>query len=551
MNIDLVIKVMGIWSFALLLSSCALKPLPESDPITMGKESMEPSSIPPYKLPDHVQQALLPKTNFRKNLSPKKRFDIKANASPVGAFFSSISVASGINVVVDPSITGTVTLNMQDVTVDEILRALRDTYGYDFRSTAYGYRVNAKSLQSRIFSLDYLKVKREGTAEIKISGNGLVDIDGDDDSDSQSVSSEAAQIITTSTSNFWENIKSLLTEMVGNEQGRQVIIDANAGIIMIKAFPSEIAAIEEFLNTVQQSVQRQVVIEAKILEVQLSDGYEQGISWDTFGAGVGADATFGNSGRPFTVDLAKDSTNTHPDDDQYGIGGIFSMSFNYKNDFAGAIRLLKTQGDVKVLSSPRISTVNNQKAVIKVGIDEYFVTDVSSTTTATSNTTNQTPEVTLTPFFSGIALDVTPQIGANDTITLHVHPSVTEVITQNKNLSIFGETLSLPLALSSVRESDSIIRAKDNQVVVMGGLLSNRTTDYEARVPVLSSLPVIGELFVQKQQVYEKIELVILLKPMIMEQPEWNQALEDLRENFPYWQSGRADYDNEYMFKIN
>lgn len=551
MNIDPLFKVISILTLVLLLSSCGLKPLPESDPVTMGKEAMEPSKIPPYKLPDHVQQALLPKTRFVKNSYSKKRFDIKANASPVGAFFSSISVASGINVVVDPNITGTVTLNMQDVTVDEILRALRDTYGYDFRPTAYGYRVNAKSLQSRIFSLDYLKVKREGTAEIKISGNGLVDVDSDDDSDSQSVSSEAAQIVTTSTSDFWENIKSLLTEMVGNEQGRQVIIDANAGIIMVKAFPNEIVAIEEFLNTVQQSVQRQVVIEAKILEVQLDDGYEQGINWDTFGAGVGADATFSNSGRPFAIDIAEDSTNTHPNDGLYGIGGIFSMSFNYKNDFAGAIKLLQTQGDVKVLSSPRISTVNNQKAVIKVGIDEYFVTDVSSTTTATSNTTNQTPEVTLTPFFSGIALDVTPQIGANDNITLHVHPSVTEVITQNKNLSIFGETLSLPLALSSVRESDSIIRAKDNQVVVMGGLLSNRTTDYEARVPVLSSLPVIGELFVQKKQIYEKIELVILLKPMIMEQPEWNQALEDLRENFPYWQSGRADHDNEYMFKIN
>jgi MSHA biogenesis protein MshL len=194
---------------------------------------------------------------------------------------------------------------------------------------------------------------------------------------------------------------------------------------------------------------------------------------------------------------------------------VFSVLFNIGNNFAGFIELLQTQGEVQVLSSPRVSAVNNQKAVIKVGQDEFFVTDFSTTTT-TGTATTTTPSVTLTPFFSGIALDVTPQISGDGSVLLHIHPSVSRVEDQDKEITFGEESLTLPLALSTVRESDTIIRAKSGQIVVIGGLMEDILTDEEAATPFLSDIPMVGELFKHKRQRKAKTELVILLKPLVV-----------------------------------
>lgn len=190
------------------------------------------------------------------------------------------------------------------------------------------------------------------------------------------------------------------------------------------------------------------------------------------------------------------------------------MAFSL-NDFTGVIKLLEDQGQVKVLSSPRISTVNNQKAVIKVGQDEFFVTSVKSNTSTVGNNTVVTPEFTLTPFFSGIALDVTPEISPDDDITLHIHPSVSEVKDQRKAIQLGDQDYSLPLALSKIRESDSIVHARSNQIVVIGGLLQNNLSNDDVGVPGLSRIPYVGAFFKQKRQTLKKSELVILLKPII------------------------------------
>jgi len=172
---------------------------------------------------------------------------------------------------------------------------------------------------------------------------------------------------------------------------------------------------------------------------------------------------------------------------------------------------------VQVLSSPRISTMNNQKAVIKVGSDEFFVTRVSSNNTTTGTTTTTTPEIELTPFFSGIALDVTPQIDAAGEVILHVRPAVSEVVDQTKTLTVFGQEQRLPLAFSSMRESDSIVRAKNGQIIVIGGLMQDVQRDNQAGLPVLGDLPGIGHMFRHTQKSRRKSELVILLKPVVVD----------------------------------
>jgi MSHA biogenesis protein MshL len=182
---------------------------------------------------------------------------------------------------------------------------------------------------------------------------------------------------------------------------------------------------------------------------------------------------------------------------------------------------------VQVLSSPRISTVNNQKAVIKVGQDEFFVTDISNTTTTVTGSTTNNPEIELTPFFSGIALDVTPQIGENDEIILHIHPSISKVDDQVKTITLGDEVVELPLALSTIRESDSIVFAKSGQIVVLGGLMQDRAIDQSTGLPFFQSIPVFGYLFGQQRQAMVKSELVILLKPVIVGSSNTSGLLDD------------------------
>lgn len=167
--------------------------------------------------------------------------------------------------------------------------------------------------------------------------------------------------------------------------------------------------------------------------------------------------------------------------------------------------------------APRVSTVNNQKAVIKVGSDEFFVTEISSDTTTTASGTTSNPELTLTPFFSGIALDVTPQISEDGQVILHIHPSISEITDQLKVITLGGEAFELPLALSTVRESDSVVKARNGQVVVIGGLMKNTTSDESGGVPGVRDIPFLGEAFKQKRKLNRRSELVILLRPIVVE----------------------------------
>jgi MSHA biogenesis protein MshL len=198
-------------------------------------------------------------------------------------------------------------------------------------------------------------------------------------------------------------------------------------------------------------------------------------------------------------------------------GSLFGLAFQ-TNNFAALISFLETQGTVHVLSSPRIATLNNQKAVLKVGKDEFFVTNISSSTVATGSTTTTSPSVTVQPFFSGVALDVTPQIDDQGNIILHIHPSVSNVTTVDKPLNLGSAgSFSLPLASSTVSETDSVVRGQNGQIVAIGGLMRQATVNDRSQVPGAGDLPVVGSLFGNTSKVSQKRELVILLKPTIVE----------------------------------
>ena len=319
-------------------------------------------------------------------------------------------------------------------------------------------------------------------------------------------------------------------------EGAQVVVTPQVGLVVVTAKPDTLYAIRDYLDRVQGTLHRQVILEAKILEVTLREGFQAGINWNTFGDASGG--TF----RPVTTVDETTGLVTTTNGSEHSAAGEFSfgdaaelfnpLSSSFRvsgmfGDFDVAIDLLSTQGVVQVLSSPRIATVNNQKAVIKVGSDEFFVTDISSNTVTAGSAINTNDSPELTPFFSGIALDVTPQISSDGQVILHIHPTVSEVNEQVKNIS--GEPV--PLAASTIRESDSIVRARDGQIIVIGGLMQNSSKDDNARVPGVGAIPGLGYLFKQKVQQSTKSELVILLKPIIVDDAANQEALEQSLDN--------------------
>jgi MSHA biogenesis protein MshL len=526
-----------IVSAIILLSGCSSQPVEYS----LAKNTLDTLiSSEELVVPDDAYDALTPEID-----EAPSRFDVVAKSNSAEAFFHGLVDGMGINILVDPEIKTRITLKLKDVTLKETLEAVRDLYGLQYVHTDYGYRILPKTLQNRVFPVNYLNVSRSGTSGMSVSSGHISSgdsssssSDSDSNSNTSSSSSGSGPAISTATkietmakTDFWLNLQASVSMIIGGTNGdKRVVVDAQAGLVVVRGYPDDLAAVKDFLDQAELSLQKQVIIEAKILEVTLSSGFQSGIQWDTFGS----------SGNDLAGQLTSESVINSDD-----LGGVFSLNFN-GSDFSGVIQMLQRQGEVQVLSSPRISTVNNQKAVIKVGTDEFFVTNISNSTTTTNSTTSTAPEISLTPFFSGIALDVTPQIGQNNEVILHVHPSVTEVVERNKLIDIGGSIYDLPLAYSSIRETDSIIRAASGQVVVIGGLLQNKKSSTEANVPWLSKIPILGYLFRQTERKNTKSELVILLQPKVIEPAGWNAEIKNIQDTFPRWQKNeKAEGANE------
>jgi MSHA biogenesis protein MshL len=497
------------------------------------------------QVPSSVQQELMQQSmaQAKDSLLSEKRLDIAAIDVDVKDLFAGIVEDSSYSVAVHSDVTGKITLNLKDVTVDEAIAVIESLYGYEVRRFGNVIQVYPSGMRTETIPLNYLFVKRYGSSSTSINSGGVSENDpnssnngnsnsnngnsrnnnssGNNNNNNQNGSS-GINIYTENESDFWTELKETLETLVGTDDGRSVIVSPQAGLVTIKALPNEIKAVRTFISDTENHLRRQVVIEAKIMEVTLNDDYQQGVNWENVMGHMGStDISFSN-----TVGSIGNSISA-------AIGGATSIAFT-NTDFSGVITLLQTQGNVQVLSSPRITATNNQKAVIKVGEDEYFVTDVSSTTTTGTSTTT-TPEIDLTPFFSGIALDVTPQIDESGEVILHVHPSVTKTEEQVKEIILNKEAIVLPLAQSSVRESDTIVRAKSGDIVVIGGLIETLKVDLESKTPLLGDIPFVGELFKTKSQKTQKKELIIMLKPVVIGHESWNEQLKEARELLKQW----------------
>lgn len=540
-----VIFLLVVWG----LSACA--PVPRGgEPLAEIEQSMQspPVKTPPEELPPpppEVLSALIPQASGVDQRPKENRFDIAAGNVPAKEFFMGLVEGSPVNMVVHPEVTGEISVDLKQTTIREVLEVVHNVYGYPYVQTGNIYQIMPAGLQARTFQVNYLNLVRKGASQTRVSSGQVTQVDSDDNNNGdnngqQSGTVSGSRIDTESKADFWTELRTAIEGLVGTAEGRKVVVQPQASVVVVVAMPEELRIVEKYLQTIQGNLQRQVVIEAKVIEVSLADGYQTGINWAALAeTDSGKSALFGQSGGGSTLDkgFAESAGNTGnltpgstlPDGlETLAFGGVFSLALNF-NDFQAFVEMLETQGDVQVLSSPRISTVNNQKAVIKVGSDEFFVTDISSDTNTGTTTTSST-DITLTPFFSGIALDVTPQIDPQGRITLHIHPTVSEVVDQNKQINVFGVNQSIPVAFSKVRESDSVVHAQSGQLVVIGGLMQENISKDEAGVPLLSKLPGIGTLFKHTRSTSRKSELVILLKPQVIGSPQdWEASLEASR----------------------
>lgn len=512
--------------------------------------SGKPLSIP-KELTDEMLQPMkveAPK-NMAKKLEP--RFDLVVTRASASQVLMGIVSGTPYSMILSPELSGEISVSLKDVTLFEALNALRDLYGYEYRMQGKQIYVEPQTLQTRVFQVNYIAGQRTGESGTKVSSGSLNMPNANQSGTSANSSltsspvagsgtnsgqqSFASSVSTKTDANFWGDIEISLSNIVGNVNGHSVIVNKQSGLIMVKALPKEIRQVERFLNLMQVTIDRQVILEAKILRVQLNKGSQQGVNWAAFRSFGNTDVTFGNISGNTTLQTTGTNTNgvvsTTPNSLQnsglassnaayIGATAIGSSMFALAmqgSKFSALLNFLATQGEVEVLSSPRISTINNQKAVLKVGTDELFVTNVSNNTTATTAGTTSFPQVTLQPYFSGISLDVTPQIDRDDNIILHIHPLVSNVVSVNKQINVgTGNNFSIPVPSSTINETDSIVRTRDGNVIAIGGLMTESVSSARSKVPLLGDVKYLGNLFRQKEEGSVKSELVILLKSTVV-----------------------------------
>jgi len=539
--------------------------------------------------PDAVREALLPPLRAEIPRLPgapvEPRFDLVVNAAPAQQVFMSIVSGTRYSMVVNPAVSGAVSVNLKDVTVREALEAIREAYGYEFRVDGTRIYVEAAGLQTRVFQVNYLMGLRSGRSDVRVaSGAVSATLQGGGGAPGApmaggtpgavspalgafglnaitTTSLDASRVSMVSQNDFWSEVVLALRALVGPGEGRSVVVSPQSGVIVIRALPYELRIVEKYLKAIRLSVERQVMIEAKVIEVTLSTDYQTGVNWAAFptsgisagqvsrgtllqrsppaggssvqltgASGIVAGATPAVTGGAVAGFPGNNLLNlTNPG------ASLFGLAFQTTN-FAALITFLETQGAVQVLSSPRVAALNNQKAVLKVGTDQFFVTNVTATPITATNSgqpTGVTITPTFNPFFSGVSLDITPQIDEEGNILLHIHPLVSDV--QSNPIQFdFGTgtgATDIPLAKSTINEADTMVRAQDGSIVALGGLMQVQVTNTKSGVPGLQDIPGIGALFRSTQRTTVKKELVILLKPTVIKSDkDWQDDIQQARD---------------------
>ncbi|MCX7156848.1 MAG: secretin N-terminal domain-containing protein [Rhodocyclales bacterium] len=500
------------------------------------------------------------------------RFDLSVINAPATQVFMALVSGTRYSMLLPPDVSGSLTVNLKDVTVMEALDTIRELYGYEYRVQGKRIFIEPNTLKTRVFQINYLASRRQGSSDLRVTGSSMTTSGGTAGSASTSTpttgqtipagtgtstatrGSDTSRVSMTTESDFWGDLNRALGSIVSTAGGRSVVVNPSSGVVLVRALPTELRNVEKYLKATQLIAERQVMLEAKIIDVTLSEDFQAGVNWGAFNSGPNSRSGIGVAQPGMTLTAGAGTAQTigtvgtptlSVTPGQLGsiaasvLGkGFIGLAFQTSN-FAALLNFLESQGTVSVLSSPRIATLNNQKAVLKVGTDELFVTNVTSSTTTTTTGSVSSPSVTLQPYFSGISLDVTPQIDEDGNIILHVHPAVSTVVEKEKtiNLGSLG-TYILPLAASSINETDSIVRVQDGNIVAIGGLMRQEQSSDRSQLPGATGF--VANALGQRSSALRKRELVILIKPTMIDNDRvWAQDIKDVQERVRAYPSVR------------
>jgi len=572
-------------------TACTTTPLQQPSPSHIRKESA-PTPTATANIPQPVQHSL---TLPQPKATPKtETYSVVVNNVKVQDLLFALARDAKLNVDIHPGIYGAVTLNAIDQTLPQLLTRIAKQVDMRFELDGPNLVVMPDSPFLRTYKVDYVNMSRDvsGTVAIntQITTTGSIGTaSGSGGTAGSGSNNSTTEVRNTTRNHFWEsldkNIKDILRETdkilpegssetvterreeqsttgtgappAGRGNGRgegapsslagspnpanlqssgatvvrrttfreaaSVIINPEAGIVVVRATSRQHEKIQEFLDLVGVSSKRQVLIETTIVEVALSDQYQQGINWSRLRL----------DGTGFS--LSQQPAGTSP-------AGVTQSLFvlKYTNpgsilgNIATTISLLESFGTVKVLSSPKMSVLNNQTALLKV-VDNIVYFQVKSDTTTPATGPSLTTFTTTPHSVSvGLVMSVTPQISENDAVLLNVRPTISRVtgFKTDPNPSI-PATIPNEIPEIQTREMESVLRVQNGDIAVMGGLMEDRMNYKDDAVPGLSKIPYIGNLFTHRNDTSTKTELVIFLRPVIIRDASISGDYSNFREQLP------------------
>ena len=467
-------------------------------------------------IPEPVARVpVLPRPEQRPDL---ETYTVVVNDVPIRELLFSMARDAKLNLDIDNTIEGNVTMNAIDQTLPKILDRISKQTSIRYQLFEDTLRVQADTPFLKTYSIGYLNMSRlsAGSVEVssEISSTGMADIEGGKGGGGAQSGNDSSSVVKNSSNNrFWRtltiNISSIIGEAIkaGNsdnvDTSDRIIVNRESGMIAVKATAKQHGLIQGFIDQVLDSVQRQVLIEATIAEVQLSDRYQAGIDWS----------------------LVTSDPNTTTTQDLLGgnLGQTPFFSFNIAETIDGnplnvTLKALESFGDVKVLSSPKVMAINNQSALLKVVDNEvYFTTDVEAVPGSVNQNSTVAIDTNVNTVPVGLVMAVTPFIDENDVVTLNVRPTISRIIDfvadPNPALAEAGVVSEVPVI--QVREIESVLKIENGDTAVIGGLMQDQIDKSSTGVPILSSIPYLGALFRYQDDQYVKSELVIFIRPVV------------------------------------
>ena len=427
------------------------------------------------------------------NNPQEKRYFLSMIDSDLKAVLLSFSKGSPYSIIMDTDVKERVTMDLKNVTLEEALDTILTPLNYAYRKEGNFIRISRPRIETRIFTLNYLATIRESKTIIEAKTPGGV----------SGASAEPTKVTNQDKADLWDEIEKGLEHLL-TEEG-QFFINKMASIVIVTDYSTNLKKVAEFLEMVEGTIQRQVLIEATIVEVMLSDDYQMGLDW-SYLVGSQTSTSFLGDNTKFALDTSGLMSTS-----------VFEFSFQYK-DVTALLNAISEQGKMNIISRPRLTTLNNQKAIIKVGTEEvYFERETETSTTSTTET------YTVKFFTVGLILDVTPQISAGDEITLHIHPVISEKVDE-RPYPIGGGTIPIV----NIRESSSVVKVKSGHTVVLTGLMLEKDNKKASGIPGLMKIPFLGHLFRYTHNEKTKTELVITLTPRILCGKEMHELSDDM-----------------------